>query len=677
MKISTRGYLDGVVALLLFISVFLVAVVHLRQVGLGDFYQSHFSPAIAWACTGKFESLNIAAPELAPVDSFIKGNSQSFDCKGLPAAPAYRVPLINFQYQTLYLIAAAAGIWAITGIKWGAILYLAALFAGAMSAAIYGICRLFVHIPAAAAATIFATLSPVNGIMLPQLRDYSKAPFLLGVILLCGWLLKSVGRSKQFIAAAALAGIVAGIGLGIRADLAMALPFFGITLSLSLIATRFKLYRDVFIAGVVFVVAFVGTASPILSAYRGGGVIGHVALLGLTTPFNAPFLGLSATPYDVGHLYLDESVEQFTEEFAFGRQLQPGDRPDAAAASDVSSADSSLTLEALMTYALHFPADMVIRAYSAALQTISLNFHAGVLKGFPDFLLDLRSALTYQSAALPLLFLFAAFVAWSSMSLATFLIFTFAYFAGIGALQFHYRHVFYLEFLYWLSLFGLIAGCGQVLGYVLFSRRNFRWRVAIRSFFVALAVPSAALAASIVLIMALRAFQNFHVHSLMDRYLTASRKPVRLAEDRTGNEILLRPTGEVPGMSGVTVNIEQTPFEGYYFDAIVDSGRCPSFSAKITYKLRPNATDISRPVNLVSSQPGNGHIIFPVMNWPRLQELFEGITINTEQRPCFLDLMAVADYKSLPLPLWLQLPPNWPHMKLYQTQLESSLPFSH
>ena len=179
------------------------------------------------------------------------------------------------------------------------------------------------------------------------------------------------------------------------------------------------------------------------------------------------------------------------------------------------------------------------------------------------------------------------------------------------------------------------------------------------------------------LIVALRAFQNFHVHYLLDRYLTASHRPVRLEEDRTGNEILLRPTGEVPGMSGVTVNIEQTPFEGYYFDAIVDSGRCPSFTAKITYKLRPNATDISRVVNLMSSQPGNGHIIFPVMNWPRLQELFEGITINTEQRPCFLDLMAVADYKSLPLPLWLQLPPNWRDMKLYQTRLESSLLFSH
>ena len=215
---------------------------------------------------------------------------------------------------------------------------------------------------------------------------------------------------------------------------------------------------------------------------------------------------------------------------------------------------------------------MVIRAYSAALQTISLNFHAGILKGFPDVLLNLRSTLTYQSAALPLLFLFTAFVAWSSTSLAAFLIFAFAYFAGIGALQFQYRHVFYLEFFYWLSLFGLIACCGQVIGYVLFSRQNFRLRVAVRKFFVALAVPSAALAASIVLIMALRAFQNFHVHHLMDRYLMASREPVQLAEERIGDEILLRPTGEVPGMSGVTVNIEQTPFEGYYFDAIVRFG---------------------------------------------------------------------------------------------------------
>ena len=140
-----------------------------------------------------------------------------------------------------------------------------------------------------------------------------------------GRLVKSVGRSKQFIAAAALAGIVAGIGFGVRTDLAITLPFLGIVLSLSLIATRFKIYRDVFIAGVVFVVAFAGAASPILPAYRGGGTIGHLALMGLATPFNAP-LGLTANVYDVGHLYSDEVVMQFIEEFAFGRQLQPGDR---------------------------------------------------------------------------------------------------------------------------------------------------------------------------------------------------------------------------------------------------------------------------------------------------------------------------------------------------------------
>ena len=290
MKISTRGYLDGIVALLLFISFFALAVVHLRQVGLGEFYQSQFSPAMVWACTGKFESLSDAALVRDSVNDFIGGTSQSFDCKNLPASPAYRVPLYNFQYQTLYLIAAVGGIWAITGIKWSAIFYLAALFAGAMSAAIYGICRLFVHIPAAAAATVFATLSPVNAVMLPHLRDYSKAPFLLGVILLCGSLMKSAGRPKQFIAAAALAGIVAGIGFGVRTDLAIAVPFFGTALTLSLIATRFKIFRDVIVAGVVFVVGFAGTAFPILSAYRGGGVIGHVALLGLTTPFNTPSL---------------------------------------------------------------------------------------------------------------------------------------------------------------------------------------------------------------------------------------------------------------------------------------------------------------------------------------------------------------------------------------------------
>ncbi|HEY1603864.1 MAG TPA: hypothetical protein VGG64_29955 [Pirellulales bacterium] len=390
-----RKRVDGIIALVLFVSSFSLALGHLEKVGWGSFYQQTFAPALAWACTGKFESLALDKPA---VRDFLSGTTPSFNCSDLPAPPADRVPLYSLQYQTLYLIAAAAGIWAVAGVKWTALFIIGALLAAAMNALIYGICRLFVGIPWAAAATILATLSPLNAAMLPELRDYSKAPFVLGVILLCGWLLKAIDGPRRFIGTAAVAGIVAGVGFGVRADLSIAVPFFIIVLVLVLMITRFRLYREVLIAAVLFGVTIVATAAPILAAYRGGGIIGHVALLGLTTPFNKP-LGLAAAPYDIGHLYMDESMYQFTQEFALGHQGQAG-APQEIHDTPTGLVYAAYALRAYLTYTAHFPADMLVRAYSAVSQVISLDLDDGRVPAFPEFLYRLRNALVWHGAAL-------------------------------------------------------------------------------------------------------------------------------------------------------------------------------------------------------------------------------------------------------------------------------------
>ena len=49
---------------------------------------------------------------------------------------------------------------------------------------------------------------------------------------------------------------------------------------------------------------FTIVAWPILTAYREGSNTGHVALLGLMTPFDKP-LGIEGSIYDWGYTYLD------------------------------------------------------------------------------------------------------------------------------------------------------------------------------------------------------------------------------------------------------------------------------------------------------------------------------------------------------------------------------------
>jgi hypothetical protein len=253
--------------------------------------------------------------------------------------------------------------------------------------------------------------------------------------------------------------------------------------------------------------------------------------------------------------------------------------------------------------------------------------------------------------------------------------------AGLGALQFQFRHVFYLEFLYWLSLVGLIAGCVEAIRHAPKQVRRFwSWRFAGRIAAMAFTVPCAALGAAVSLLIVLRIFQNSHAHQLIDRYLAASREPVQLVEETIADEILLRPEGEAPGMGGQRVRIERTPFQGYYFDATIDSGRCPLFAATIAYKKSPYV-DLSRNVLLMSDgKPGSGHIIFPAMNSvgsPAQPSMFEGVKVSAQQRRCVLGLQAIADNESLPLPLWLQLPPDWRSEKLYQTRIEPILPYGH
>jgi hypothetical protein len=158
------------------------------------------------------------------------------------------------------------------------------------------------------------------------------------------------------------------------------------------------------------------------------------------------------------------------------------------------------------------------------------------------------------------------------------------------------------------------------------------------------------------------------LHQLFTRYMTVSRATVQLTEERSGDNILLRPRGRIPAMSGVLADFENTPLEGYYFDASIDTQRCPSFAAKVVFTKNLFGTDLSRVMEVASNASGTGHFLFPVVNWPLLHTAFVGLEVAEQQRACFLGLQAVVDYKSLPLPLWLQLPPDWRNMKLYQYQ---------
>src|SRR5581483_9904812 len=103
---------------------------------------------------------------------------------------------------------------------------------GAVAALTYGVLRLALSRAVALVALVPAISSTPNVVLVPQLRDYAKGPFLLAVILIMGWLVMGSSRRGRVLGLAAAAGAVVGIGLGFRTDLIIAVAPVLVTLAL-------------------------------------------------------------------------------------------------------------------------------------------------------------------------------------------------------------------------------------------------------------------------------------------------------------------------------------------------------------------------------------------------------------------------------------------------------------
>jgi hypothetical protein len=665
-----RKYGEPLIILLLAAVAATTSLRHLQQTGLGEFYQMVFSPAVTWACTGRFENLDLwrtvaPPPQLAAVFAFLDSKTGTFDCSVFPPLSEIKLsPFDSLQIQTLYLIGAVAALWAIIGISWSAVFILAVLFTVLLVLAVYGICRLFLPIWWALAASLAVALSPLLFLQLPHLRDYAKAPFILGIIFLGGRLMLSIEDSRRTMLVAALAGLCAGVGFGVRADLALAVPFFALVLVLAAASTGFRAYRAMVLGAGAFALAFIAAALPVLAAYRGGGLIGHVTLLGLATHFN-PILRLTDTVYDIGHLYLDQYVAALIQAYAFQHEPMTGVRPQLHWLGPDYGSNS---IRVLVDYAWHFPADVLIRGYASILQTLRLDYI-----GLPEIEFS-RYRIRQHGPVLA--FLAVAVVGASRPRLAAFLALAIVFFAGSGALQFGFRHLFYLEFVYWLSAAVLLAWLVDLaIRAAVAGRRSLGATRALLGreaglFARGLLFPAAALAVALLLLVLTRTYQQAHVERLINAYLAAPRVPVAIQEQAIGPDILLRPVGTMPDMSGASAHLDEIPLNGFYLVAVFDRTRCnhPTVPVTVAYHKQNAYEDFSRTVTMPMQHDGPARLVFPTMSCNGIcgRPRFLGVSVPADRRSCVAGLEAVAGFKSLPLPLWLRLAPDWSRSALYQ-----------
>jgi hypothetical protein len=699
--------LDILIAAILFLAASAIAFAHLQRAGLRHFYQSSFGPAVTWACRGDFfgnsDSTIGAGPSHTPyaLSRFLAQQVDSFDCKDLPDKRADR-PLSGMEQSFQYTLLTTGMIWRVTGVRWDSLNILGALLAGLSGAFLFALCRLFVTKSWAISVTAIMALSPYQLDMLPQLRDYSKQPFLFAFLLSSGCVITSQGWGR-FHFAAASAGFFAAIGLGFRTDLLIAIPFFVVVLAFCLVADKFQNAVQVGFGALVFAAVFLISAFPLLTYFgAGGGGSGHMILLGLATPFNHN-LGLTTPIFDIGHLYNDAYIFNIVREFAYSLSPQGIDHSNIRILDSVYERSSNLLL---LEYIKQFPADAITRVLAAITRTANLEFsdlpHTGA--AVSSTLLWARSTLIIPATGVWLVGLAAIILLAVNFRLGIFYIAALLWFAGMGALQFAYRHVFYLEFFYWLSgavvINALLNGAGRAAkaGLPTNGSGPHGWASASRSLppqsdfrpvLVAVLVVVLLVAGGAGLLAACRGFQQASVARLIGHYLQAPRESVVLEELASDGSVFLKPTGAVANIAGVPSLMNQGTADDYYFVVSTDGARCasPVLQLKVHYAADQAYFDFSRTMYLVLSKNGSpGYAFIPVGNSrfsgregfgePGVFSRFTGFSVPVADRACLLNVEAVTNFHSLGLPLWLRLPPDWKRLKLYQAFSRSIFPGS-
>ncbi len=646
--------LDAVIAAVLFCAATWIgvrAVGAFRDAGgVQDFYQRRFGPAVALACGRPFaDPILDAAPALA---DFLAERTATFDCAALPPALATeRIDL--FQSTSRYLLYAAALTWRLFGVSWRALSIVAGLLFGAVAAMTYGVLRLALSRTVALLAFVPAITSTPNVMLLPQLRDYAKGPFLLAVILIMGWLVIGHGSRSRVLGLAAAAGAVIGIGLGFRTDLMIAVG--PVLLTLAILVPPSISLRVRAAGAAVFIGTLVIGGWPILRTYAGGGNTGHVALLGLGVPFDST-LRIEPSIYEFAGQYNDSLAYSIINSYA----LRLEHRRVILGTAEYEAASRAYLLQ----LARVFPADLLTRGLAAVravphyfLDTsLFAPFQAdGMLRTFYRVRASVLSRLApFSFVAVVAAVLIASVVHPRAAALACLVL---VGFAGISALQFHERHFFYLQFVPWLA-FGFLLEAALAV-----------WRgwtpppapVAVR----ALAVDAAVVAVVAAAVFVSRAYQQRAAATLFGRYEAAQ---------RIEQPLMLRPVSAHRTL--VTTSSWNAPLapnapwvESRFVAARFRDDACGGMSLPLTIRYFGNVADVdlSESLTVHVSRAGAPTTLF-IAAYDRADESirFRGIELPTVHAHCIGGLSEVKGVESTPLLLTTQLAPGWRDRKLFE-----------
>jgi hypothetical protein len=581
----------------------------------------------------------VARPQVPAMVPFLWRETDRFSCETIPPdAPLGTEDLFQLG-SWRYLMIAVGWTWRLFGVSWSALGPLFAVLFGATIAALYCVFRLGMNPVLAAAGAVALSFSAMHLRYLLVLRDYTKAPLTLALMVVLGLLVTSGATWKRTLWLAAGYGAILGFGYGFRTDFIADVPVFFITLFAFLSGGISRNMRLKLAAAAVCIVSFLIVAWPVLSTLNRArhGCEWHVVLMGFAQSFAAP-MGVELAPYELNREYLDEYA--YANVTSYAARLRPGVGHIEYCSPQHGAVTQAYLIEALR----RFPADFILRAYASVRRIVELPFTDRANEPVDDQIAHNRA----YGIGLPIVVAAILLAASTNLRVGLFMLFFVLYFGAVPATQFDARHFFHLEFIaLWAAGFLLQAAITHVPA----AWRDHGWPIAWPALVRAAAVLAACVAAMAATLWIARAYQQPVARSFLSEYLAAAREEVPMGHGQTN--------GSQPA---VRVAPHTDPETADFVVVDLDASRCGEH-ATVGFRYEDaKRQQFSRvfQVGRDSTAAGPTHIFMPIYDG------FGRIEFDDAPPGCVLGVFRVRDASRFSMLLEVMLRPGWRRAPLYQ-----------
>jgi hypothetical protein len=617
-------------------------------------WDHNFGPAVSYACGRPFA--DVAHPPADLVD-FLNRRRPDFDCGHLPSDAQF-VPINAYANGIPYFLRGLGLYWRWRGVAWPRLAPLFATLFAVSNVLVFLLFRQFLGNAWALGTALIYSYSPGNYLAATYYEHFAKVPIFLAILLVIVSLARTstVAAARLFVLAA-IAGVLLGVGFGIRADLWLLIaPSVAAIVWCCGTDRRPPLPHRV---GACIVLLATAIVIALPATMTGGRSYFWLQLVeGLSSDFDAD-LSIRPAVYEWVPTYSDELGASWMQAHA-----TDDGSPDALEWQGQERAGRTAYLRVMR----YFPADFLTRPLAAAIKVVvdSLRTQPASAARFssaaPNFFT--RSAPFWRAlsriSVWPVFLLPAGLLVLAQRHprQALFLFLVVVYLGGSTAIAFLPRHRWHLYFIGFLT----IATAAK------FVVDRLRARSAPRVNPSALTGAAAVAAAAAILVAASRIYQDRSVAALVERTLAAPRQPIRIdwRESRAG---LLE--GVAAGLfserrddGGDPPHVERAE---YVVATFARDGCVGAPSVRIRYRASQPSYDHSLAVPFDFGSGRSFTYVFPAYEtrFGSGYGVFEGFDVPS--RACLVSAERVQNRSALPLLITWHLPERWRDRPRHQT----------